>query len=497
MSPNQPAAGPSSPSGVRRGGDRFQDLFVWGAALQLIRPNSRYSHLEVEAKGVGNLDDVILRNAVGSGDMYGQVKWATNASEPLTEEFLLQYRRQGGRPAGRSLLQKLFDSYGKVRGSGPAPTIRLITNRALDGAHALLGHVDGRTQLLLPHAAQAAPGTPAARAVHEWAQHVDASTDELLEMLECLEFHPGRTIPDEQDHVRTLMVAGGLDDSDAALQRGLDVVAGWVVGGKRVVTAKDVNDVIDERGLRRAAPSAILIVQSIDTDPHADEGTLALNWVDLFDGDQPAVRTQPRDPADWARMDREIIEAAATLEAEGWNSTLVRGAMRQATLFRVGAALPVVRGHALHYLQGGQVWSTDIAKAPVATPQMRETRLDLGSDLAVAVGVAVDPTAAVAAYLRNQAVPVDELDTIKPAAGVDDQAVASAGQAVAYAQQIRDLVRGQLDRRSEAERIHLFLAGPAGLALLLGSRWNRIRPTVVYEHLGTGRGYTPAFTIDA
>ena len=316
-------------------------------------------------------------------------------------------------------------------------------------------------------------------------------------MLKHLEFHPGRTIPAERDHVRALMVAAGLDDSDTALQHGLDIVADWVVDGKRVVTAKDVNDAVDARRLHRVDPSAILVVQAIDTDPHADEATVALNWVDLYDGDQPGVRVQPRDPADWARMDRELTEAAATLEAEGWTSTLVRGAMRQATFFRVGTALPAVRQHTLRYMQGGQLWSTDTPKTPVPAPQVQHTRLDLGSDLAVAVGVAVDPTDAVTAYLRSQAIPVGELVTVQPAAGADDQAVANAGQAVAYAQQIRDLVRQELDRAPDTERVHLFLAGPGGLALLLGHRWNRIRPTVVYEHLGPGRGYTPAFIVDA
>ncbi|MGY1761631.1 SAVED domain-containing protein [Geodermatophilus sp. SYSU D00779] len=222
-----------------------------------------------------------------------------------------------------------------------------------------------------------------------------------------------------------------------------------------------------------------------------------LNWVDLYDGDQPGVRVQPRDPADWVRMDRELTEAAATLEAEGWTSTLVRGAMRQATFFRVGTALPAVRQHTLRYLQGGQLWSTNRPKTPVPAPQVQHTRLDLGSDLAVAVGVAVDPTDAVTAYLRSQAIPVSELVTVQPAAGADDQAVANAGRAVAYAQQIRNLVRQGLDRAADTERVHLFLAGPGGLALLLGHRWNRIRPTVVYEHLGPGRGYTPAFSVNA
>ena len=33
-------------------------------------------------------------------------------------------------------------------------------------------------------------------------------------------------------------------------------------------------------------------------------------------------------------------------------------------------------------------------------------------------------------------------------------------------------------------RVHLFLDDPDGLALLIGHRWNRVAPTVVYEDLG-------------
>ena len=45
-------------------------------------------------------------------------------------------------------------------------------------------------------------------------------------------------------------------------------------------------------------------------------------------------------------------------------------------------------------------------------------------------------------------------------------------------------------------RVHLFLATPMGLALLLGHRWNRVAPTIVYEDLAA-LGYEAAFTISA
>lgn len=241
--------------------------------------------------------------------------------------------------------------------------------------------------------------------------------------------------------------------------------------------------------------SVVLSVQAIDADPREAEAGYTLDWVHLYDGDQPWVRVQPRDPSGWRTMESDLIATVATLENAGVRSTEIRGAMRQATFFRIGIALPLVRGHTLLWRQGDQMWSTASPKVPVEPPRNVETRLNLGDDLAVTVGMAVDPTAAVVDYLATSGVPVGRLVTITPGGGPDDQSVRTAGMAVAYAALIRDLVRAAVDERPSPDRVHLFLAGPGGLALLLGNRWNCLRPTVVYEHLGAGRGYTPAFTV--
>jgi hypothetical protein len=139
--------------------------------------------------------------------------------------------------------------------------------------------------------------------------------------------------------------------------------------------------------------------------------------------------------------------------------------------------------------------STWSAGKPSSTARSPNRARCFGGDLAVAVRVAVDPTEEVVAYLRAAGVPAVHLLTITPNGGADDQAISGPGHAVAYAQHIRRLVRGELCRHPDVQRIHLFLAGPGGLALLLGHRWNRTRKTVVYEHLGVGRGYVPAFTV--
>jgi hypothetical protein len=58
--------------------------------------------------------------------------------------------------------------------------------------------------------------------------------------------------------------------------------------------------------------------------------------------------------------------------------------------------------------------------------------------------------------------------------------ITSSAHATATAVGIRDLVR-QLAREHGAQRLHLFLAVPHGLALLLGHLWDRMPP-----HTGVG-----------
>jgi hypothetical protein len=195
-------------------------------------------------------------------------------------------------------------------------------------------------------------------------------------------------------------------------------------------------------------------------------------------------------------MSHDIDRAVSSLTAQGLTDIVVRGAMRQATFFTVGARLAQVTGTTVTYVQHGTPWPSNAPRIPVPAPEALITTVQAGAELAVAVGMAVDPTTAVARFISAAGLPVRTLLTLMPAEGAHDQSVAGPGQAVAYAQALRNAVREHLET-TPADRIHLFLAGPGGLALLLGHRWNRVAPTVVYEDLGPGRGYIAAFTVAA
>lgn len=127
-------------------------------------------------------------------------------------------------------------------------------------------------------------------------------------------------------------------------------------------------------------------------------------------------------------------------------------------------------------------------------PEIIEHRLDQGDELAVAIAVATDMTSDVLEFLRATDVPVERLLVLRPPGGSKDNAVPDGPTAVALATGIRDAVR----RASRpTPHVHLFLAGPMGLAALLGHRWNRVRQTTIYEDVQTELMYEPAFLIDA
>jgi hypothetical protein len=116
-----------------------------------------------------------------------------------------------------------------------------------------------------------------------------------------------------------------------------------------------------------------------------------------------------------------------------------------------------------------------------------------GADLAIGIAIAMDPTPDIRAYLTT--VPgVGRYLAVSLPPGPGRRMITSSAHATVTAVGIRDLVR-RLAREHNARRLHLFLAVPHGLGLLLGHLWDRMPPTLLYEDLGAGNAYQPAFLI--
>lgn len=496
MSDFAPAAGQSSASGVRRMGDQYQDLAAWAAAIRLILPGSKYETVQMEMNHLGNLDDVVLRTSDPDvmGDLFQQLKWATKESNFLDDKYMTSIPPKGS----RSLLKKLYDSYVLIRDrAGQASfEMQLLSNRPADPEHALLSQIDGRTGMLVPFAATATPRSNAGKVLTAWAEHLAVGRPELLEMLSKLRIRAGRDVAGERENARTLMLAAGLATDDTALDNGIGAAGGWVRDGRREVTASDVATVVDHFHLAARPPTATLLIEDIDHDRSPEAATVRLDWVSHYKEADPAQRRVRTSAALYEVAADELRGAVDAIEAEGYRRVLLRGHFRQACAFAVASTFPKTRGFDLEYVQGPTRWATDAARRDSHFEE-RIFQLGQGDDLAVLVAAAATATDDVLRFLTDVQTPVSELRTYIPKDGEHDSSVLGEGHAVGIAGEVRRRVRIALAAGGGERQVHLFLAGPNGLAVFLGHRWNALATTFVYEHQGLGAGYVPTFVVQA
>jgi hypothetical protein len=108
------------------------------------------------------------------------------------------------------------------------------------------------------------------------------------------------------------------------------------------------------------------------------------------------------------------------------------------------------------------------------------------------VAISADPSDDVAQHLAAH-LPSAGYIRVALAAGFGSHALAGADHAWSAALAIRDGVR-RIASAVQPSTLHLFLAAPGGLALLLGHVWDRLPDTQTYEDLRTD-GHEAAFLI--
>lgn len=481
-----------SPSGVRTEGDEYQNLVAWNAALHALLMERDVVAVTVERPDSGNVDDVVVERADGSAE-YTQVKHAVDAKTPVGYRWLTA--RQGA--GGKSLLKKFYDSYCQLSAGTRPPAMCLVTDREIDPGDSVMRLLDRRTCRLVPDIRR----SEADEGRRHWAEHLEIDEDELVRFLASLRFSTSRSFPDEEKHARELMNAAGLNHNQRALDSAHGFVREWVQQRERRLTIAEFRERAEERVGRRRPPGALVVIEAIDDDPHRADAAEVIRFVDKYRGDSPHRRRELHDPAQWQAINTEIIEAAERLRGRGVGRVLVRGAMRLPVWFAAGAAFRHVRGFEVAAMQGQDAWASEDA-APSSTQgneslvRTNNTETGLGPDLAIAVGIATDPHDEALKHIETEELPIGTFTSITPSSGPSQTAISSSASAATVAISIRHAIgRTLIDTR--AEHIHLFLATPGALALLLGHRWNALRTTTVYEHLGIGRGYIPTFVVDS
>jgi TRAP transporter TAXI family solute receptor len=193
----------------------------------------------------------------------------------------------------------------------------------------------------------------------------------------------------------------------------------------------------------------------------------------------------------------------------------VTGTPSPPAAFALGYALrepPPMRVVWLQRMRGGrepQAWSLlDAADSHLAreagwTAQMSGQDVD-GRDLAVLINVTNDTWARYVATRPTlprirATITVDHEDArhAPPDARTDSIRIGSGAEAASLARLVKSAIRGAIDTFGSLDAVHVFLAGPTGLAMLIGQLAKAFPPVVTYDATGAGGAYTRAATLGA
>jgi hypothetical protein len=476
-----------SPKGASLAGDEYQHAYTLVRAMELLKEDRGVVGIGMEVREAGNVDDLVVRR-VERPDSYHQIKFVMTQSELLTYGWFMETT-----PKGKSILQRFYDSFVELTEDGLRPELELITNRGRDGTDPLLPHTDGRDAKLMPRLAEVGPQSAAGKALGEWAAHLGISREGLDEMLGHLSIRSDlASLTTIKDLCRLSLESCGYRGGPDAVLACIGAIRELVIAGegrRADVGRERWQQIMDGLGLALGEPSASLVVQSIAAHPAAGEATAALDWLNLY---EPGARRLKDDSWWMERLWPELQAAADAVRASGRKQVALMGSLRLSTGFAVGTLLPARAGVELVHVAYNESWSTigDTVAFDIAAD---EHDIGQGEQLAVGLSTTGDLREEVIAFIRDQGMPVKTFVNITPPGGPGPLALPDPAQARGWAQAaMRAIRKASLDAE---QPLHLFQYGPLFGGMLLGSVWNRMPATQLYDD--TPPGYTPTFMIEA
>lgn len=478
---------PSS-SGARLTGDDVQHAVAWYAALRAVVAHSGIRSVTVEALKAGNVDDVVIHKVIDP-DEYIQVKAAVTAQHPASIGWLCKPTRSGG----PSILQRFYRTFRDLHRDGKPPQLTLITNRSIDPEDPILTLRDSNDRLAhrVRHSTEAA--TIAAR--KEIIKHLSCTEAELYELLENLRICTDASEAAWRERIRDVSYAAGVRPDESAFRQGLSEVREWVKKDRTEKRAADITEAIDRLRIRAQDPFTVLTIKSLDEEPSLPDASATLDWVTRFRGTEARNRRGLKDPDEWETVLRpELLQAQRTLRSLGAHRVLITGTMRLPTWFTAGVMFQESAGFIPAKIKEGRLWvKPSVAIAPaqiiVSTPI---ADLTPNADVALALAISYDLTPDVQRHLATTGTNMPII-TVSLPAGISNVSITDCNHAYGVALAIRNLAR-EISRTIHPPKLHLFIAGPAALAVLLGGLWDRVPTTQTYEDLGS-IGYEPAFMI--
>jgi hypothetical protein len=420
--------------------------------------------------------------------VYQQIKFGTTDQTPISHDWFLTPLKTGQ----DAPLKRFYDSWKDLSTPEFPAELALVTNRTRAADDPLLKLVSGRNDTL--HLAfDKSDRTNAGKVLNGWANALGISREELHTFLGDLSIRTAESSTRRMfEGCQTLMDFAGLRWDDAALNCAVMEVRRMIQDGVTDIDLAAMEEIVNRNVFKKVPPQATLAVEAIDYWPNADLADAGVDWVNQFEGDTPKVRRQVKDPDFWNdKFLPELRRAVAEIEAKDYRSVRLVGAMRLATFFAVGEAMPRTRGMEIMYAFHGKDWTTATEPELFAVTST-EHPVEQGKGVAIAVSLTHDITDDVLEYLRDAGTPVDRLINFAPQEGPGQLAVPGPEAAMSLAREIASAT--QKAKADRADGVHLFMAGPGPVALFLGHSWNRVPTTHLYEDLNPG--YGPTFTVE-
>jgi len=483
--------------GAQREGHRYQDVYGWFRALELLRASRKVWRVSIEDPTAGFFDDVTVRPEEGTDQdrEFAQVKFHVDQAGSYSTEALTTAKSRNG----RSLLQKAWESWLILREEGASVRLLLVSTYSWESKDPVAKHIRGY-RLTLAFVSGDVTGRAAA-ARNSWWEHLGRPDQEAFHsFLASLRLRLGYDATNELiERTAERMEAIGLKHEEEDVLAGAEQVWQWIRAGKDTISREDMLDAVESRNLAAPGPTpepaVSLYIHTILKEPAEADADWELDWRSQFEGDEWLRGHRVIEPGAWnERMLPELYQTREQIAATtGCRLLFARGKARLSAWFALGAVFSRVAGWTIEVDQGGQRWRNDAE--PAADFEIEQDVEDRGGPkgtLAIAISITGDLTASVQSYLAHAGEPAERLLLVRPASGLGVTSMRSAGDVTALAQLVRDAARTALGVR--AGRVLLFYFGPLSGAAFIGAQLNAIAPEIqIFEDQVSG--YEPSFTL--
>jgi hypothetical protein len=473
-------------------GDDYQHIIGLYHALKVV-VETDFDSVSIEDADGGAFDDVVVRPTATSAvpAKYIQVKTGMYNNVVIDSDWLTKTRT----PRGKSPLQHFYKTWSDRVADGSPFELEMFSNKNYDHNDPVLELISHQSRCVpRPKLDQLASGSRGGQQLTEWAEHLGIGLEELKVFLTAVKFRHGEEEGSWVERCGPLMRLAHMRGDLPAVIVAHTMVRDWVKVGVGRRTAEEILTDLAEFGLVARDGEVVLAVHGIDRVLLPFRPNAEVDFVDLYEGDTPFERRCLREAADWEGVVLPQLEQAKrTLLGFDTKRVRVAAAMRLPMYFAVGRTFSDVGHWTLSCRQRGIEWSTTVKREAAEVHVRRTEDIDAGDDLAVVVALTLDPTDDVLGYIKAAGLPVGRLMTLTVEKGPEDDSVPGPGWAARWVRRARDEVRAACKQLGSGH-VHLFMAAPAGAAMIMGHHWNMVPSTTVYDHLGDC-GYLPAMTL--